>query len=532
MGLLDILQSDDGRLAMGLLAAAGPSAMPASFGQRAMGAIQGFDAWKQDQEDRKLKQQLLAAQVQEHQLKARKMDGLLGALQQWTSPQADLSSANADTVKATGSLSPTLANAQVQGQALQQRQQQKPLYGIPPQAIQADLAFNDGKGVADMIFKRGAPNMQLHNGVALDMNSVRPGTTLPTISQNGQASQLIPDPAAPGGYRVIAPAGALEAYSAFRNADEAAKASTDLVKVYNPATQREEFVPRSAALAGQRQIPKPPAIGEGGRDTRIPANVQAGRDTERLRILNDELTTATDPTDRAALQREIARVRPTTGQAPMPGGGVAAGPSVPEKLGQGLNESMMKKMSDAIEASSQRAEGAQGTLRAVSQIEGAIASGKVMAGPGTAARVWMNQVGNVAFGGGPDALVATRNTIQGLAKMSLEGRSQLKGSGSITDFEQRALERAQSGDIESMTVPEINAVIKNAKRTSQLMVQQHTELMRRADANDWKSFFSQVDTPMANSANPTNQPASDLRSLVRQEIEARRKASRGASGSW
>lgn len=54
MGLLDFMNTDEGRLGVGLLAAAMPSSIPQ--GQRLMGVLAQQDAWKQSQMDNKLMQ--------------------------------------------------------------------------------------------------------------------------------------------------------------------------------------------------------------------------------------------------------------------------------------------------------------------------------------------------------------------------------------------------------------------------------------------------------------------------------------------
>ena len=54
MGLLDFMNTDEGRLGIGLLAAAMPSSIPQ--GQRLMGVLAQQDAWKQSQMDNKLMQ--------------------------------------------------------------------------------------------------------------------------------------------------------------------------------------------------------------------------------------------------------------------------------------------------------------------------------------------------------------------------------------------------------------------------------------------------------------------------------------------
>jgi hypothetical protein len=62
-GLLDALQSDEGQMALGLLAAAGPSATPMSFGQRLYGAMQQDQARRSEAEDRKMRQQMQQLQM-------------------------------------------------------------------------------------------------------------------------------------------------------------------------------------------------------------------------------------------------------------------------------------------------------------------------------------------------------------------------------------------------------------------------------------------------------------------------------------
>lgn len=61
-GLLDFLNTDEGRMGMGLLAAAGPRSDGAGFGQRLQEGMGSFDAYKQNA----LKQKMLEAQMQEH----------------------------------------------------------------------------------------------------------------------------------------------------------------------------------------------------------------------------------------------------------------------------------------------------------------------------------------------------------------------------------------------------------------------------------------------------------------------------------
>lgn len=69
MGLLDLnwdaLNSDQGRMALGLLAAAGPQERPMSFGQRLAGAMDQFRSQKAAEDERKLKAQVMQAQLED-----------------------------------------------------------------------------------------------------------------------------------------------------------------------------------------------------------------------------------------------------------------------------------------------------------------------------------------------------------------------------------------------------------------------------------------------------------------------------------
>ena len=64
-GLLDFLNTDQGRMGLGLLAAAGPRSDGAGFGQRLQEGVGSFDAYKLDA----LKQQMLEAKMKEWQQK-------------------------------------------------------------------------------------------------------------------------------------------------------------------------------------------------------------------------------------------------------------------------------------------------------------------------------------------------------------------------------------------------------------------------------------------------------------------------------
>ena len=77
MGLLDFMNTDEGRLGIGLLAAAMPSNVPQ--GQRLMGVLAQQDAWKQSQMDNKLMQ----AQLDDRTMQTQARRAQQEAAMQW-----------------------------------------------------------------------------------------------------------------------------------------------------------------------------------------------------------------------------------------------------------------------------------------------------------------------------------------------------------------------------------------------------------------------------------------------------------------
>jgi len=190
--------------------------------------------------------------------------------------------------------------------------------GIPENAIKADMVFNGGKGISDMLFKRGTPSMKVSNGYAYDENRVGPGY-LPQLSTSQDGKTSMVQIGADGLPVVSAPSGALNTYAGYRNVDESTKANFDPMTV-TPAGQPPQMTTRGSLVRS------PQVSGT----ARVTPQQQAGRDTDRAQILQTELSTAqgrlnealraNDPSaaqrargDIAALQREIGGSRATVG---------------------------------------------------------------------------------------------------------------------------------------------------------------------------------------------------------------------------
>jgi hypothetical protein len=152
------------------------------------------------------------------------------------------------------------------------------------------------------------------------------------------------------------------------------------------------------------------------------------------------------------------------------------------------------------------ARAAVGTINTVGQILQALDSGKVIAGPGTTARQFLGQVGQTLGIAGKDAtdqLTQTRQAIQGLAQLELDAAQQMKGQGQITEAERSIIRRAASGDIDSISIPELRMLMGGLDKVARFKIssnQRNVELLRQQPGAGALPQF--MDVPMP----PTYQP--------------------------
>lgn len=317
MGLLDALNDPGLQLGLGLLSAAGPSAQPQSFGQRAFGAMQQFNAQRQAEEERKQKAAMQALQAQLIQAQIGDTYAQQKQREAAASKQADA----LNMLNGILSAKPQQNQYDTAGSGIRLGGQTEPmapraggLEGATPEQIAAlkiagfDLRelWND----AQTGKKLEAGNYYVKNGKREYVADPTKGISL----SDGRVS-LIPGAAE-------AQAGLAGATTA---AQEAAKAQYDPVKVFNPATTREEYVPRSVVVSQGQSATSP---------NRVPAQIQSARDQDRLKILLSELASAKDPADIAALRREISRMPGQSGQ-------FAAAPGAVDKYEYNKEQNMM-----------------------------------------------------------------------------------------------------------------------------------------------------------------------------------------------
>jgi hypothetical protein len=100
-------------------------------------------------------------------------------------------------------------------------------------------------------------------------------------------------------------------------------------------------------------------------------------------------------------------------------------------------------------------------------------------GAGANQKLQLSQLGDMVGATGDDAKTKINNTrqaIQGLAQLTLQGRQQMKGQGAVTESEGALAQRAISGDI-NFTAGEIRQLAEAAKRSGKFQFNQHQNML-------------------------------------------------------
>lgn len=164
---------------------------------------------------------------------------------------------------------------------------------------------------------------------------------------------------------------------------------------------------------------------------------------------------------------------------------------------------------EAVVSDFNAAKSAVGTLQNVQQLREAIKGG-VIAGPGANAQVLMEQIGQKLGVTGADSAERLQNTralVQGLARQELAAAAGMKGQGQITESERGILKRAESGDIGSMTVAELNVLANALEKTARFKINQHGANMKRLqtdpDSADLVQYMALPEFEAPAQASPT-----------------------------
>lgn len=295
MGLLDSLNDpkQQGLLALGL----GLLNSRGNFGQ-ALGQAgqQGMQAMlearqRQQMEQRqRMQDEMLRVQMEREARKAALLEPLMRRLQGGESTQMPAVSAALAQGAQAGSVGPTVANAQ----RLPAPAQGGGIASLTPD----DIAAAKLGGLPDLadVYKLTLPNWQNVNGYMVNTNDKNfKGGFMPgmQVSSNGQATLTTVGP--DGMPTVSAPRGALDAYSAYRDADERAKAGYDITTV-TPAGGSPQLTTRGRVV---REIGGA-APAPGGRE-----KVDLRPDDQRKAIYHAEYQKAVDAYNAAIGKKDM-----------------------------------------------------------------------------------------------------------------------------------------------------------------------------------------------------------------------------------
>src|SRR3990167_6075868 len=152
-----------------------------------------------------------------------------------------------------------------------------------------------------------------------------------------------------------------------------------------------------------------------------------------------------------------------------------------------LGGSLAKEIGPQMVESRNAAMGAIETLDAVGRARTALKKGLVTLGPTATIRQKINQVSQIMGMAGKDdeeRLVNTRNVMRSLAQFSLAARKQLKGQGQVSDFEGKLIVKAESGEIDEMTIPELTSFLKVTDRLARRQYALHQFNLSKMRANE------------------------------------------------
>ncbi|WP_343735344.1 hypothetical protein [Acidovorax sp.] len=347
-GLLDFITSDPGaRMGLTMLAASSPR-----FGGGILQALQSQEEMKKNA----LQQQYIQSQIAENntQNKLREQQMQM-AMQQQAREAAFFGMGGAQPTTQGAGMIPATGGAAGSAPTGDKFEEWSKQFGIPKDALMVDYIKNGGKGIAEMIAKRGTPDMQVTNGYAYDKNRLSAGY-LPqlNISNDGKATQVR---IGPDGQPVVsAPQGAPETFGTYQGIQAGIQSANTPIKVYNPNTQREEIMPQSSVLRGASAQPQYSGAGYNGGSAAAAA-------PEQLQIMQRELDRLPpNHPDRPAIMREMQRIG---GGQVAQSGNYAAGPSAMETA---ANEAARARAVDTAKADVVRDTGKQSEIKLSSKL--------------------------------------------------------------------------------------------------------------------------------------------------------------------
>jgi hypothetical protein len=159
-----------------------------------------------------------------------------------------------------------------------------------------------------------------------------------------------------------------------------------------------------------------------------------------------------------------------------------------------LGKNMTDHIAKVIDKSYAQATSAVETLDGVERIRKAMESGNIILGPGATVRYAASQVAQLMGVGGKneeERLANTRNAMRALAQFTLKARTTLRGEGQITEGEQAVLAKAESGEIESFTQPDLKAFLTVTDRLARRSYDNHQKMLEKAKKNKGSEHLAQ-----------------------------------------
>ena len=147
-------------------------------------------------------------------------------------------------------------------------------------------------------------------------------------------------------------------------------------------------------------------------------------------------------------------------------------------FGNMINKSL-SDVAPMLVASKTATSGAIQQADAANRIIQSLDTNKIFTGAGANQKLQIAQIGQMlgVTGNKTEEIVAnTRQAIQGLAQLTLQGRKQMRGEGAITESEGALAQRAMSGDV-SLTAGELRILANAAKRSAKFTYDQHQSMM-------------------------------------------------------
>lgn len=150
------------------------------------------------------------------------------------------------------------------------------------------------------------------------------------------------------------------------------------------------------------------------------------------------------------------------------------------KIDNKVGEGLAKEIGPMAADSKMKAEAAIQQINTLDRFDDALNSEKLYVGPAADIKLKGAQIANMLGVSGKDMdekIANTRTAIQSTAKITLNGRSALKGQGQITDKETDLLKEADSGKI-NFTAGELKIISGVARRVAKAQYANHARIMK------------------------------------------------------